>query len=291
MNEINKIIKDESHNDKELVKELSIYVKNHRDKNLPIDGKFIKDVASIIFRNSEIDFNYISLNNAGVTTWNQFEKCPEFDILRTKKISRYMKDEWFKAKKVGNARIFEYFEYLESVIHELTHGRQHDLVEKEKNEIYNSFYRLVEENYSFYNDHHDETLGERYANLRAAILAYQVLSYIYPSEYAHIFRKIILCYLLHGYHVVSDEEIIPADTVYDFYPNTQLISAIDHYNSLLKEADINQINIEANENMTLYDRLYLGLPITSLEYVNIYNLYRKLQYEHEDIKTLINRLQ
>ena len=290
MNEINKIIKDESHNDKELVKELSIYVKNHRDKNLPIDGKFIKDVANIIFKNSEIDFNYILFTNDPRIAWNQQEKCPEFNILRFRERSKYKKDVWFKAKKVGNARIFEYHEYLELIIHELTHGRQYYLVEKEKNEIYDSFYRFLEENYKTYCDYHDNTLGERYANLRASVLAYQVLSYIYPYECTHMFRKAILWYLIYGYHVMYNGEFIPANTICDFYSNTQLISAVDFYNILLKEVGINQINIEVNENMTLYDRLYLGLPITPLEYVKISNLYNELASKRGDVKTLVNRL-
>ena len=63
MNEINIILNDESYDDKALVKELSIYIKNHRDKRLPIDGKFIKNITSIVLRNSEIICNEIILTN------------------------------------------------------------------------------------------------------------------------------------------------------------------------------------------------------------------------------------
>ena len=82
MNEINKILNDESHNDKELVKELSVYVKNNRDKGLPIDGKFIKDITSIVLRNSEIICNEIILtNNKSIDAlWDCEYKCPIFNL-------------------------------------------------------------------------------------------------------------------------------------------------------------------------------------------------------------------
>ena len=62
MSEINKVLNDESKNDKELIKELSVYVKNHRDKNLSIDKKFFEDVIDITLKNIVFYF-YAQLNN------------------------------------------------------------------------------------------------------------------------------------------------------------------------------------------------------------------------------------
>ena len=70
MEEINNILNDESHNDKQLIKELSIYIKNHRDKGLPINKKFFLNIINIILRNSEVDFNEINFNENTEYDWD-----------------------------------------------------------------------------------------------------------------------------------------------------------------------------------------------------------------------------
>ena len=40
MEDINYLLNDESNNDKILIKELSIYIKNHRDNNIKINKKY-----------------------------------------------------------------------------------------------------------------------------------------------------------------------------------------------------------------------------------------------------------
>ena len=100
-----------------------------------------------------------------------------------------------------------------------------------------------------------------------------------------------LNYLLRGYKIDNGKETTKAMQTEYVYDDLEIISALDNYNSILEESSVDKIAIDSIENMTLYDRLYLGLPITPLEYVNIYNLYDKLTCEHENIKTLINRLQ
>ena len=296
MNEINKILNDESHNDKELVKELSVYVKNNRDKGLPIDGKFIKDIASIVLRNSEIICNGIILtNNKNIDAlWDREYKCPIFNL--TKHINAI---NCFKKRKKSKSNCYEtigYYLILRNIIHELTHARQEYILEHKGNQIYSSFYELLDTNYHCYLQHHDETLAERYANLRSSILAYQTLSYIYDPKYIKNLKYDTLNYLLRGYKIDNEGEAelavktktMQTEYVYD---DLEIISALDNYNSILEESSVDKIAIDSIENMTLYDRLYLGLPITPLEYVNIYNLYDKLTCEHENIKTLINRLQ
>ena len=49
MDYINYVLNDESNNDKQLVKELSIYVRNHAKNRLPIDRTFVKNAIVISF--------------------------------------------------------------------------------------------------------------------------------------------------------------------------------------------------------------------------------------------------
>lgn len=93
MSEINRILEDESNNDKELIRELSVYVKNHRDKGLPINKKFVEDVASIILRNSEIDYDEIILNNDNSRLgawWSQYGVV-ELNLTEILNNSKYLK--------------------------------------------------------------------------------------------------------------------------------------------------------------------------------------------------------
>ena len=62
MNYINYVLNDESNNDKQLVKELSVYVRNHAKNRLPIDRTFVKNIIDIILKNSEIDYNMIDFS-------------------------------------------------------------------------------------------------------------------------------------------------------------------------------------------------------------------------------------
>ena len=290
MSEINRILEDESNNDKELIRELSVYVKNHRDKGLPINKKFVEDVASIILRNSEIDYDEIILNNdnSRLGDWWLQDGVVELNLTEILNNSKYLKKICLKSK-VGDNKIFAYYETIGSIIHELTHARQ-DYVTTPQNNIYASGKELVSKDYMTYHTHHDEALNERYANLREKVITYQVLSYIYPPKQVNQLRYEILYFLLYGYKVDNIDEVVDAFNAEYIHDCTEIISAIDNYNSVLDSVEIDKVNMEPTEDMTLYDRLYLGLPITLEEYTNIIDLYRGIHKQNGDVKKLINKL-
>ena len=189
-----------------------------------------------------------------------------------------MNDEikFFKTK-VRNSRILSYFVILSTIIHELTHARQDYVMNVHKNEIYNSCDSLIDEKYEVYDDNHDEVLIERYANLRGELLAYQVLSYIYPPRYVKFLQLAICEYLLCGYEEKEGS----------------VISALDTYNRIMEENGFPKVDIDCEESLDLYSRLYLGLPISSEEYKKLINLYCDIfegKKQTEDIKKLINKL-
>ncbi len=282
MNEINIILNDESYDDKALVKELSIYIKNHRDKRLPIDGKFIKNITSIVLRNSEIICNEIILtNNKNVNAfWDRENKCPVFNLTKHINVINRFKKRNYKSKSSYYETI-GYYIILKNIIHELTHARQEYILEHQGSEIYSSFYELLDTNYECYLQHHDETLAERYANLRSSTLAYQTLSYIYDPKYIKKLKYDTFNSLLHGYKISNTDQ--PTEAIND----SEIISALDNYNSILEESSVDKIAIESIENMTLYDRLYLGLPINKDEYFYVNDLPSD-DIEEGIIKKLIN---
>lgn len=274
MDLINYVLDDESNNDKQLVKELSIYVRNHAKNNLPINKKFVKDIISIISINSEIDYNAINFNAQNYAAWNSKNKTLSFNIT---KIIRASNEKLYYKSRVEDSNILSYFVILTTIIHEITHARQQYVMQIRKNEIYSSCENLIEIKYDVYDEKHDEVLIERYANIRGEMLAYQVISYIFPYRNIKFLQSSICEYLLCGY--VEKEDGI--------------ISAIDTYNFIMEENGFPKVNIDYGEDIDLYSRLYLGLSITKEEYDKIMDLYDEIydgKSKKEDIKKLINRL-
>ncbi len=298
MSEINKVLNDESKNDKELIKELSVYVKNHRDKNLSIDKKFFEDVIDITLKNSEIDFKKIVvIDDVDIKKlefpaafWSDAYETLCIDVERIVESSKVMNEEWLNSKM--NYKIITYFRAIAVVIHELTHARQYYLIKKGNNDIYTSCQTLINKNHDLYKLHHDEFLIERYAILRAYSIAYEILSYIYPEKAISKLRIIIYRYLLYGYKISNNsgyfEDLIDA-TIYED-EDAKIISALENYNNIAQDNSLAKIEINPDEPMGLYDRLYLGLPISIEEYFKLLDSTKRLITESGTLKKLINKL-
>ena len=292
MSEINNYLNDESFNDKQLVKELSVYVKNHNKKKLPINKKFVSDVIDIILNNSEIFFSTIEFNyeGNGISAWHPSTKRLSFNITN---ILNNAKD-YSKGlnARIGNNRILSYFSVLDVITHELTHARQSYVEPDEKYNIYNSSNEYIETDYDAYDNNHDLILVERYANLRGLSIAYQVLSYVFPKKQIQKLRNVIYYYLIYGYGIEQDGVEYLADFGFDLNKDTKVISAIDIHNKILDSYSIEHAKSEPNEDMTLYDRVYLGLPITVDEFKKLRDIYIEMNKNTEindDVKKLINK--
>lgn len=275
MGEINNILNDESNNDYQLVKELSIFVRNHKSKNLAIDKRFVKGVIDIIMRNSQIDYSDIEITNfpSPVGEYKQNSKTILINISKLYKNSAYLNKKFFNPINVKIAKdIIRYYYSLGLIIHEVTHARQYQVIPDDKYNIYNSCYELCTEREDAYNKNHDMILFERYATLRGFTLAYKVLSYIYPLKDILELRKHIYAYLLYGYTTENYGQVENIVYTSKLDENTRVLSAIDNCNAIMEDNSINKIQIESNSNMTLYDRLYLGFPLSLEEYNKILNM-------------------
>ncbi len=278
MTDINYILKDDSKNDYQLVKELSIFIKNWNKKNLPVNKEFVIGALNIVLRNSEVNCETIRISSSvkSYAYYNHVKR--EIGI----NVSKLIND----AKKVNvglfnfdedDIKIIVYFSFIHSIIHEITHARQEYLVATEKNPIYDSCFTLQREKPETYISNYKEILIERYAELRGYSIAFQVLSYIYPIEIINIFQFTLCFVLLNGYKVKENGEII---------------SAIESYNSLVDRVE-NKVNIDSNIDMPLYSRLYLGLPISQEEYEKVKDLpfaFAKRSAPKVEVKKLINKM-
>lgn len=301
MEEINRILNDESRNDKQLIKELSIYIKNHRDKRLPINKKFFIDIINITLRNSEIDFNEINFNENTEYDWDAEWYSDDLKLyVKITKIlnkAKYNKNHWFApiGLKVDK-RLVKYYELISVIIHEFTHARQDYVSKHLNNNIYDSCNDFIDDHYEEYSKHHNEILIERYASLRGRIIAYKVLSYIYPLNYIAPFRMMILSWLKFGYKIDNQGNVEQISLQTPIIKDSVLISPLDTYNSIMEENSCDKTTIELNENMTFYDRLYLGLPISQEECNKLKTIFKDiLEYvpsnnDQSDVKRLINRM-
>lgn len=192
MDNINSILKDESLNDKELIKELSVYIKNHINKKKPINKQLVIDLANIVARNSKLYFEKVKFVNDTQFNayWNNYNEKIEINMTLTFSFAKIVKNRSLNSK-VGDNNIFIYYYILTTIIHELTHARQYYLSKNENNHIYNSCHELLKEKYDVYIKNHYEIPTERYANLRAENITYEVLSYIYPISKIQEFRRLI----------------------------------------------------------------------------------------------------
>ena len=277
MEDINYLLNDESNNDKILIKELSIYIKNHRDNNNKINRKFIKNIISIILNNNEIQIDEIIIDD---TCNNVLGTCGSGILyLNMTNIINFSKDiNRAYNLKIGDNRLLVYYELLFVIFHELTHARQEYLMNNNYNNMYNSSYELLQDNYDQYMENYDNILIERYANLRGAILSYKVLSYIYSKKDINQLQKMIILYLYNGYKKDEDGNIV---------------AIIDYFNNIINENNLTKINDDFSEYKSFYNRLYLGLPITEKEFKNISELYWMIEKDacvDEEIRLLIRNL-
>ncbi len=286
MDDINDILNDESNNDKQLIKELSIYIKHHRDKKLPFNKQFILNILKIVLSNSEIDFgeiNFISTSE-DVADWDINTSELRFSINSMMEEAKYLKVT--AESKIGDNRLLYYYYFIETIVHELTHARQSYIMKTKDNYIYDSGKILVNQFIDVYDENHDEVLLERYANLRGAIIAYSVLSYIYPLNKIKDLRCLFFSHLLDGYDIIHDgNESITK--------NSEVKSAIDTYNGILDFCDLPKVDIELDEDTPLYERLYLGDKISLEEYSKLMILFYNLEHSNEEVKNvqkLINKL-
>jgi len=292
MGEINNILNDESNNDYQLIRELSIYIKNHKNKKQAIDKKFVNDVINIIMRNSHIDYSGIKITNfpSSVGEYDQDSKTILMNISKLYKNSVFLNRQFFyrNDRKVADD-IIRYYYSLGLIIHEVTHAKQYQEIPNDKSNIYSSCYELCTEKEEVYNKNHDMILFERYATLRGFTIAYKVLSYFYPLKNILSLRKHIYAYLLYGYTTDNDGKIENIVNTSKLDETTRVLTPIDNCNAIMKENSIKPIQIEANSDMTLYDRLYLGLSLSLEEYRKVLNK-NDFFRSQEDIHKLLIKL-
>ena len=294
MQDANSVLNDQSNNDYQLTKELSVFIRNHKNKHLPIDKKYYQTILDIVMRNSSVDYSnvYFTDNPSPNGEFNQDSGNILFNIDKINKQAESLNKKFFNSvNERVNPVIIRYYYSLGLIIHEITHATQYGLLPTDKSNIYYSSYDICTNHNETYSKNHDLILFERYANLRGFSLAYKVLSYIYPEKDILYLKEHIYAYLLYGYKVNRGGIIKDIVYFYNLDDEETIQSPVDTHNAIMDSCSIDNVQIESDDDMPLYDKLYLGLPLEIEEYCALLNTYRYLLSQSGDIGQIIRKLQ
>lgn len=279
MEDLNDVLKDNSNNDKLLIKELSTLIKNHKEQNKPINMDFIMKVIKIVQSNDED----LLLKNIEIDNYASFAYA-EFGhnelILYVNELNKSFNYKKYSThKKINDKRLLAYYNIIQIILHEFTHCKQEKLADENNQKYYELSYKLCREYYEEYLLNYDIIPIERYADLRSKIIAYEVLSRVYDKEKIKEFKIKELNSLIRGYLFDYDEGI--------------MYSPLERFNILTEYEELTSSELDLSEYKELYNRLYLGLDITPYEYDKVLEIMEKTydnEYDtHQNNKVLINR--
>lgn len=287
MDVINSILNDKSENDKQLVKELSRYLKRFINSSQRINKNFVNGVADIVLKNYEIQYNYLRFNNDHhCGSWCDDSYVISFNIAQ---IFKNAKEHGKHQKNYYN--VISVFYIIETVVHEITHGRQAYIDSEQFNSIQSSCTDLLNQNYNEYMNNYEYILIERYARLRGALIAYHTVSYVYPEEDLEYVKTYMFYQFMLGYNIRNGNITTPAGEDYTLNKDTVIISPLDTYNSVMETNFMPTVNFSLPDNLDLYSRLYLGVSITLDEFKAIDEIYQDLYFNNApvgNVRELIN---
>ena len=160
------------------------------------------------------------------------------------------------------------FFILSIIFHEFTHAKQHRIRDfgynSPEKKLFGICYRLMDLK-TFYDDNYRRYSTEIDANSRGAINSYNVYRH-FPKEFLTEKDKNILAMhtcdsLIERYRVLGDKEMIIS-------PSELLYKAADEFNVSKVGVDINKFKeiITNKQDITIYRKLLLGLPVSFLEF-------------------------
>ena len=190
--------------------------------------------------------------------------------------------------------IYNYF-YLGIIFHELAHVRQYAIINGKRNCLEKKLFSIflnLSQNEDFYNENYYDILTEVNANNVALVTTNYLYSklpknFITINDYRCYQSSLIKLALYNNYEILNkkDDIISPAERVVDNF-DEEILFYLD-----MKLDDIVKL-IYSNDNLTIYKKIMLGLPLTYLEYSYAHLLSDRLNVEEgiNIVKKLQKRL-
>lgn len=167
---------------------------------------------------------------------------------------------------------FYNFVILDCIFHEFTHVAQHD-IENRGRGIDSKLFAICRKLCAikdFYDNNYDNFITEVNAYSKGILKAYNVYSKI-PSDYLtendkSLYGSLVMDRFLEQYYIDSVGEKITS-------PSELLLESADDFNISKLGIDMNDFKdiVYSNNDLTIYRKLTLGLPLTYMEcaYVNL----------------------
>lgn len=274
MNELD--LMDSSKNDYQLVTELSKIVRSYKDKNKPVDRKFVNKVVDVCLINSEINLNngVIIAGNSKILE-NDFNSCYVDDTIIYSSLSLKnfyeMLDKFGSAYNFGDRYMLSYYSVMCTLIHEISHARQDYIVKNYPYSfagmIYSYSNNVFENEQEFYDIYYDCFPEERNAFLRGNYIANMVIKHIYGDKLSLFFKELFFKELLINYD-------------YDMYPLKRFGDACkqfghDYFDRLISDVELTHENF--------FERVWCGYKITEDEYNHLIDLCISISYPNNDV--------
>lgn len=274
MNELD--LMDSSKNDYQLVTELSKIVRSYKDKNKPVDRKFVNKVVDVCLINSEINLkNGVIIAGNSKILENDFNSCYVDDTIIYSSLSLKnfyeMLDKFGSAYNFGDRYMLSYYSVMCTLIHEISHARQDYIVKNYPYSfagmIYSYSNNVFENEQEFYDIYYDCFPEERNAFLRGNYIANMVIKHIYGDKLSLFFKKLFFKELLINYD-------------YDMYPLKRFGDACkqfgyDYFDRLISDVELTHENF--------FERVWCGYKITEDEYNHLIDLCISISYPNNDV--------
>lgn len=274
MNELD--LMDSSKNDYQLVTELSKIVRSYKDKNKPVDRKFVNKVVDVCLINSEINLkNGVIIAGNSKILENDFNSCYVDDTIIYSSLSLKnfyeMLDKFGSAYNFGDRYMLSYYSVMCTLIHEISHARQDYIVKNYPYSfagmIYSYSNNVFENEQEFYDIYYDCFPEERNAFLRGNYIANMVIKHIYGDKLSLFFKELFFEELLINYD-------------YDMYPLKRFGDACkqfgyDYFDRLISDVELTHENF--------FERVWCGYKITEDEYNHLIDLCISISYPNNDV--------
>lgn len=278
--------------DRRMIYDISKVVKKYKVNKMRADVNFCNEVCDIFSKYNNINLNYVgaaSFQNkfAGVCCSDIDELYINFDrLINTAKVHKNATIDNHKYNFGDNNRLYNFL-VLFTLLHELAHAKQFYIIKNSKDlnsEVYQFWSNLIAEKSAMYQLYHDTVPCERYADLFGFECAIEVFDYVYKDKNSYAYR---LYYL---------------DTLMSFYFDDPM-GPLNHFSEGCESNNYDRFDLLINrldkEELSLLERLFLGLPISEenlykLEeiYCDYYDTLSKETYNIEDysVKMLCKRI-
>ncbi len=252
---------------------LKIILQRNKERKL-LTKNDVKRICELIAKANKLDnIQYVDFEKGSVTDPYTAGECHKDHItFYSDGIDKIIEED---SKDITSVHHFDgckvdiyNFIYLSVIFHEFAHVKQNDMIDKRYNNLEGNLFYICDKLMNiknFYNDNYQNFLTEVNAFAKGSSGAYN-LYHQFPKDYLTDNDRT-------GYASFAFDEIIDSYTIDPIKekvisPSELLLHNAECFNLSLLNVDIDRFKklIFNNQDVTIYRKLMLGLPLSFMEY-------------------------